>query len=176
MSLADRFILTMMEQAAQQRAAETQAAQAPAPVIVCDWQVDARKLRRACDLLGLRKPVEVQLTYLDHQEGRYLLLDQARGCHRIQLDARLPIQRASWALWHELTHALQLERLDCSHRWFLDCYRAQLAKVGLAGLDLDAPEAEQYRERILSIPMEREAERTAARMRYMPIVVPIVGG
>jgi hypothetical protein len=62
--------------------------------------------------------------------GRYDGVDPFHGWHRITINERQTTTAASAALWHELTHALQCERIGSWPRYDA-LYRQQTIDAGL---------------------------------------------
>lgn len=72
------------------------------------WKIDRAALRDACDLLGLKLPVSIRFnSRFGNTHGNYTF---RRGGHDIMLKSYRTADQANETLWHELTHALQVER------------------------------------------------------------------
>lgn len=75
---------------------------------MAEWQVDPLALSRAELRLGLRHGVRVSIRNLREDAGRYNGVRDR--LHQITLDNQQCVWQAGVALWHELTHAQQLEQ------------------------------------------------------------------
>lgn len=94
--LANRGLFPRLEEATGEHIAG-----APEP-----WSLNAEAIEKARQQLGLRMPVKVDLVQGTH--GQYH--GTVNGQHEIDLVSWLNPESASKQLWHEMTHALQLER------------------------------------------------------------------
>jgi hypothetical protein len=79
------------------------------------YDVDTAELAKACTVLAIALPVRVVLRSFKYRSGRYT--GTRGGKHVITLDAMLSPRKANRILWHELTHAAQVERLGGYERW-----------------------------------------------------------
>lgn len=117
-------------------------------------RVDPTALRQARDDLGLSLDAHITWEGLRRTgcvvEGRYNGVDPFHRAHMIALNPNLTTLRASAALWHELTHALQTERTG-SYPRFVTEYNRQLAELGLHPAD------PAYYTKYRAIPYEAEA-------------------
>lgn len=84
------------------------------------WKVDPEALELAELRLSLQHPVKVRVAPLAKETGRYRGLKD--GKHQITLDKHQCAWEAGASLWHELTHAQQLEQ-DGEDFWpaYHDC-------------------------------------------------------
>lgn len=75
------------------------------------WHLDHGAIREACEYFGLDWPVDIKLT--GRQGGRYgaHTIYPNRHGHFITVKRWLSAEQASRTLWHELTHAAQVERV-----------------------------------------------------------------
>jgi hypothetical protein len=94
--LANRGLFPKLEEATGEHIAG-----APEP-----WALNHEAIEKARQQLGLRMPVKVDLVQGTH--GQYH--GTVNGQHEIDLVSWLKPESASKQLWHEMTHALQLER------------------------------------------------------------------
>lgn len=85
------------------------------------FQIDARALKQAIALLGLKVPVKVrQHSRVGNTHGNYRFRASTAAKpqhHDIMLKSYLTPAEASHTLWHELTHALQAERCGSLLGW-----------------------------------------------------------
>lgn len=115
------------------------------------WRVDHAALRDACDLLGLKLPVSIRFnSRVGKTHGNYTF---RRGGHDIMLKAYRTAEQASETLWHELTHALQVERGGGTYQAFEKMVEDE------KGVYQNAPS-------------EIEAREMSATMADIPLVVP----
>lgn len=85
----------------QQRVAATKAAGG--------FTIDRKALAAAIEQLGLKLPVKIRYNArVGGTQGNYRLRN---GNHDIMLKSYLTPEQASSTLWHELTHAMQAERV-----------------------------------------------------------------
>jgi hypothetical protein len=113
------------------------------------YHINHAAIRDACEHLGVKLPVKIR------QHGR---VGNTHGNHRfngsfhnIMVKSYLTPEQASHTLWHELTHAMQVERSGgTKESWSREC-RAQSIY--------------SYRIR----PMEREANAMADSMTNFPL-------
>lgn len=98
------------------------------------WNFDRPAITRAKRKLGISKPVKFRSTSdLDIYEGYHLWED---GSHTVLLGKGLGSRRASQIIWHELTHALQLERdYSCDWQAFDRDYQAGMIELGCFEFD-----------------------------------------
>jgi hypothetical protein len=100
--------------------------------------------------LGLTMPVRVFVRGYRHYTGRYIGLHD--GVHHIGVSSYLPARLASRALWHELTHAAQVEQLG-GEAAFTTRWWAEMAAAGLTRRQASRGEGRAYDR----TPLEREA-------------------
>jgi hypothetical protein len=118
--------------------------------------IDYDALRVAESDLGLTLPARVTWEKLRARQpnatvlGRYNGIDVFHPMHRIALNPNARAARCNATLWHELTHALQAERLGGYARFDSE-YSRQLKALGIH------PGHADYYERYTSIPLEQEA-------------------
>jgi len=110
--------------------------------------------------LGLTSPVRVTFVKygpMSDQGGRYVRLGETG--HRLSVCGHATPREASSILWHELAHAVQVERLG-GHRLFEQLWARELREAGISWRQLreSAYSVRAYR----SMPLEREADRVAA--------------
>lgn len=125
--------------------------------------VDHEALCEAQSDLGLTFPARVKWEALrprkQHRDavvlGRYNGVDPFNPAHAISLNPNSTTVRASATLWHELTHALQAERLG-SYPRFESEHARQLRCIGVRPSDPD------YYVRYSAIPLEQEANAATA--------------
>jgi hypothetical protein len=72
------------------------------------YEVDQMAVARAAAILGLQYRVRVLVRSYAWGTGRYIGFSD--GEHRIGVAADVTARRASRVIWHELTHASQVER------------------------------------------------------------------
>lgn len=119
----------------------------------------------ACSQLRVRKPVIVKFEVLRcpqnpnaFVQGQYDGLDLYQGIHFIRINPRQTTLGATAALWHELTHAHQVERHGSFIGWQWE-YDRQIRQLGIP---YGAPGYfEAYRE----CPFEAEAWAATAAAR-----------
>jgi hypothetical protein len=123
------------------------------------YRIDPDGLRRACNYLGLEADVKL-LIRKTKALGRYVAWRD--GVHIISLNSRMTPGDADLVVWHELTHARQVERCG-SHMLFDALWQRQMVKAGFAenrfdrATELDQDEFELYTQ----APFEREADENA---------------
>jgi len=85
------------------------------------WRLNEANLVKAIEFLGLTRRVEIKQTgHKGGRRGAYYLKTGASErsadmYHRITAKSWLPPAQASRTLWHELTHAMQAERILASN-------------------------------------------------------------
>lgn len=107
------------------------------------WRIDRANLRQAIEVLGIRHPVEIkQTSRVGNQQGRHRPTptggqvyirggkvynpDTATGLkHSITVKSYLTPEEAGRTLWHELTHAMQAERIEGTPAQVLRALHAQ---------------------------------------------------
>jgi hypothetical protein len=121
------------------------------------FRIDQGALRDACELLGIRLPVRVRYhSRVGGCLGNHRLRAEKRGdghWHDIMLKSYLSAEKASRALWHELTHAAQAERAGGTLADWAREHRRQVAY--------------SYSVR----PIEREARDMEVTMADVPLAV-----
>lgn len=128
----------------QQRAAEIKAQGG--------YRVDQRALRAAIETLGLKLPVKIRYNgRVGQTNGNYTFRG---GYHDIMLKTYHTADQASSTLWHELTHAMQSERVGGTLGTWAEYRKGQRRYT--------------YRQR----PMEVEARRMSAKMSHIKLCVP----
>lgn len=114
------------------------------------YKVNSEAVGEASAMLGLALPVRVFVRRYDWLGGRYI--DLRDGVHRIGIASDLSPSRASSMLWHELTHALQVERLG-SAAAFRELWWSDMQAAGLTRQQAQRAEGRAYRR----TPLEAEA-------------------
>jgi hypothetical protein len=112
--------------------------------------------------LGLTMPVRVLVRSYRHLSGRYIGLRD--GVHHIGLASDLSARSASRVLWHELTHAAQVERLG-GHAAFTKRWWAEMKAAGLTTRQASRAETRGYGR----TPLEREARANERRHRRLAL-------
>lgn len=121
---------------------------APAPVFG-GFTVTQSALADAIDLLDLKLPVKIRYNgRYGATAGNYRF---AGGHHDIMLKSYLTPEQASSTLWHELTHAMQAERVGATIGAWADYRRGQKGTT------------------YYNKPMEREARAMSATMKDCPL-------
>jgi hypothetical protein len=104
------------------------------------FRVDDDALRDGCELLGIHHPVRIVLngrvgpTWGNHR------FDGAE--HRIMVKSYLTPEQATRTLWHELTHAMQAERVGGGVAWWALCRAQRSYSYSQRPIELDAREME----------------------------------
>lgn len=143
-----------------------------------DWRPCGHRIHRAATGLGLTRPVDVcvRKMNMDKQLGHYLGWDT--GAHKITIATGLDAESATWVTWHELGHALQLERVareapaHKSAAWpqaqFFRLWRRELRAVGIFDKHLNSGDfnTADYE----STPMESECNRLAEKFHGYTLV------
>lgn len=128
--------------------------------------IDRDALDRARLHLGLRHPVQARITYYSRDRslhGRYV--DLQDGVHRIALSGEQGWRSASRTLWHELGHALQVERLG-SRKAFDEQIDREMKAAGISlPKGVKWWQARRYRETDLEVEAEDVARRHARPWR-----------
>jgi hypothetical protein len=122
------------------------------------FRVDHERVDEAARQLGLTMPVRVFVRGYAYYTGRYIGLRD--GVHHIGVSSFLPARLASRALWHELTHAAQVERLG-SDAAFTTRWWAEMAAAGLTRRQASRGEGRAYDR----TPLESEARANERRHR-----------
>jgi hypothetical protein len=131
--------------------------------MTCRFDVDRVAIAQAGELLGLEHPVRVFVRAYAWGEGRYIAFKD--GEHRIGVAADLPPRNASQVLWHELTHAQQVERLG-GETAFDRLWCQQMRDMGLTRLQAARATGRRYRRAALEV----EAEANERRHRELALV------
>jgi hypothetical protein len=120
--------------------------------------LDLEAVNDARSALGIKAPVAILIRAYTHLDGRYIGFKG--GAHRIGIDRDLPARVASRVVWHELTHASQVERLgslgDWAARW-----DGEMKALGLTKQQSSRASARRYNR----APLEREARANERRFR-----------
>jgi len=129
------------------------------------YEVDMSAVAAAARALGLRHPVRVFIRRYTWGDGRYIgFVD---GEHRVGVASDLSARRASRTLWHELTHALQVERLG-DERTFWSLWWKQMRKLGLSRTQAARATSLRYRRAPLEAEAYRNERRHASRALTRP--------
>ena len=126
------------------------------------FEVDQDAVAQAARMLGLRHPVRVFVRRYEWGLGRYIALID--GEHRIGVAADLSPGMASRVLWHEMTHARQIERLG-GQRKFDAVWREQMRGLGMTPMQAARATGRRYRR----APLEREAEQYERNHRKLAL-------
>jgi hypothetical protein len=116
------------------------------------YKIDKEAVEDACDFLGIRQQVKVFIRYL-HGAAHWGWCPEY---HRIVVNPYLIPEEAEAAVWHELTHAQQMERFG-SHDIYVMFYNRQFARSGLTKEVLKRPLTVEETAAYRSIPLEAEA-------------------
>jgi hypothetical protein len=128
------------------------------------YVVDRDALRGAPAMLGIVLPVRVFVLRYTWVGGRYI--DLRNGEHRIGVASDLSAALASRTIWHELTHALQVERYgDVAVFW--ESWWAEMREAGLTRRQAQRAEGRRYRRTRL------EAEATANERLHRELALTI---
>lgn len=119
-------------------------------------RIDHDAVERAANELGLQSDVRVLVRHYKYGSGRYI--GSRDGVHHIGLHADLSPGEASMVIWHELTHALQAERLG-GYDGFVARWSAEMKAAGLSAQQAARAEGRLYNRTAL----EREAIRNETR-------------
>lgn len=98
--------------------------------------------------------------------GRYDGVDVFNPAHMLTVNRNQTADAASRALWHELTHALQCERIGSFPRYQSE-YARQLRAAGISASDPDYYGPSGY----CTIPFEAEAFAMQARDDLAPLIL-----
>lgn len=80
------------------------------------FRIKTLEQRKAIEMLGIEFPVSIHMSnhfsHVSGKDGHHILKRDKDGTlyHEIMLKSYLTPARASFVLWHELTHAMQAER------------------------------------------------------------------
>ena len=133
------------------------------------FEVDEDAVAQASLMLGLKHPVRVFVRRYEWGLGRYIAFID--GEHRIGIASDLSPRKASQVLWHEMTHAHQVERLG-SKQNFDGVWRQQMHALGLTRKQAARATGRRYRR----APLEREAEQHERNHRRVSLTLPIGAG
>ena len=122
------------------------------------YDVDTEAIDRARKLLGIAGPVRVAIRRFTWGSGRYVAL--RNGTHHISVASDLSPRAASRTLWHELTHALQVETLG-GEVAFTQQWWAEMDALGLSRHDAARARGRRY----ARAPLERAARANERRHR-----------
>lgn len=121
------------------------------------YTTDSARLDEACADLGLSLDVRIIFERLRCKSdrntfvaGRYTGVDVFQNWHNVWLNPNQTTASINASLWHELTHAMQCERVGSFPRWD-SLYQAQSAELGIP---YGAP---GYFEAYVEMPFEQEA-------------------
>lgn len=130
------------------------------------YVVDYDAVNEARDILGLEDEVEIWWRYMRCTSGRYHY--RPNGKHRITIaDAhRFMPSTASKVGWHELTHALQCERLGETMMGIQ--YWAEMDELGIPRSSIQHGNVPD--ERMRQMPMEAEAIANEVRAKDLQLV------
>lgn len=99
------------------------------------WAPDLEAITRACEHLGVRAPIVIQIVRYDKRRSANARHIRRAGVHFISVAYWHSPDRASRCLWHELTHAAQYARGERPNTQKVlreqgfDAYRAHPAEV-----------------------------------------------
>jgi hypothetical protein len=128
------------------------------------FRVDTDAMDQASAALGLLLDVRVFVRRYEYPSGRYIGV--RGGVHHIGVDRDLSAPDASRTLWHELTHALQAERLG-GHKAFERQWWAEMREIGLSRRQASRASGRRYRRTAL----EAEAARNERRHSHLALAV-----
>ena len=126
------------------------------------FDVDRAAMAKVGEMLGLEHPVGVFIRGYTWGNGRSIAFTD--GQHRIGVAADLSPRRASRVLWHEMTHALQVER-EGSEKAFLSLWHKQMRDLGLTRMQAAHATGRRYRRAGLEV----EAEANECRHRELAL-------
>jgi hypothetical protein len=112
------------------------------------YAIDIDAVAEAEALLGLRSPVRVFIRRYEWLDGRYIALRD--GVHHVGVAHDLSARAASKTVWHELTHALQAERLG-GERAFRQQWWAEMRAAGVSRPKALRGEGRAYRRTALEV-------------------------
>ena len=130
------------------------------------YTVELCSLDAARSKLRIRRPIRVIVTAEQGRSGSYEA--QRDGHHHITVNPNLSPLQASRTIWHELTHAAQVERLGDDG--FDVVYDRELRRIGLTDADLDV---EQLSDEQLNLYYENRLEREAYKAEKQAFIYPI---
>lgn len=111
------------------------------------WQIDKQAIYEALKTLGIKRKVHVEvLTQLRDEQGRIqqrgvkaqMRWDQRNKRYEVQLRSDLTPKEATHALWHELAHCRQYEKLGVKEAAFMYVLASDLVGYTNNPLELDA--------------------------------------
>jgi hypothetical protein len=127
---------------------------------MADFKINKAALDEARDHLGIEAKVRVFICRMHCAAGRYVGMPD--GVHHISLANWMSLAEAEGAIWHELQHAAQVERVG-GHAQFDMLWMRQMERAGFdansfkGGRVLTQPELSAYN----SAPFEMEANLTS---------------
>ncbi|MEA2493269.1 MAG: hypothetical protein QOJ29_1180 [Thermoleophilaceae bacterium] len=134
--------------------------------VIARFSVAHDSVQQAAHMLGLTHRVRVYVRRYEWLGGRYIAL--VDGEHRIGVASDLSAREASRALWHELTHARQVEQLggaeEFSTRWW-----REMSELGLTRVEAALADSRRYR----SAPLEAEAKVGERNHRRLSLARPV---
>lgn len=108
---SDEFAISYLERAGYCNIEKFVQRKPQVPASKATWRKDERAIRNAIASLGLTRPVTIKLTgHVGGRQGGYKPTPDGRG-HIITVKNYLTPKRAGEAIWHELAHAVQFERV-----------------------------------------------------------------
>lgn len=134
------------------------------------FEVSPDAVREAGRILGLEHPVRVFICAYVWGDGRYYVSFKDEA-HRVGVAADLSFRSASRVLWHELTHAVQVERLG-SEEAFRALWWQQMHDLGLSRQEAARATGRRYRRAGLEVEArvnERRHRKLALAHRRAPV-------
>lgn len=126
-------------------------------------KLNIEALQLAKEKLELKNDVTIWTRHAVHIGGRYHYYRDNK--HFITV-ARMGVLNMTKTVWHELTHAQQVERLG--EKAFAALYRAQLAELGLSPNSIASGKAIDLRYR--EMPLEKEADSNEKYAIKFPLI------
>ncbi len=145
------------------------------------WLFDQTAIRKARKRVGIELPTRCKaVAYI--QDGVSVgEADHSEGCHILRITSCLPWREANCVLWHELTHALQLERdFNGDIEEYAATYWGMMRYLGCANSDHEwtakpgDPNYDDFINIYETHPFEAEAKKNEGyKARKYPLVFPV---
>ena len=145
------------------------------------WHFDQQAIRSARKRVGIESPTRC-VAVRDIDDGTCVgEHDYTEGVHILRIAGGLPWREANRVVWHELTHAIQLERnFDGDIAEYSATYWGMMRYLGCADANHDwtckpgDPNYSDWLELYESHPFEVECKRNEGyKARKYPLVIPV---
>ena len=144
------------------------------------WLFDQQAIRKSRKNVGIELPTRCEAVRALDDANSIGEADYAEGGHILRIVGSSPWREANRVLWHELTHALQLERdFNGDLEWFVSTYWGMMLYLGCCTADHEwtskqgDPNYDDWLNLYESHPFEAEAKKNEGyKARRYPLVVP----